>query len=226
MRRDEQTNKKQNKQENKNSSSGTIEFQSYFKFWCYSSSIQSWCWYLSWSSVIVLPGGWVVFDFFFSFCFSEAAAWSALPSVVCGSLSLYVVLRFWNHLCSPPAVLLWSWVFTVLDYWGLVPLPCPLSLEQGQWSISWPPAVSMLWWFADYFSILQCHLTLDVANWLRRWVLWTATCLTLGRGLSPMHCQLFCLSSLCLLKVCMEISSLLFLPSLVCFQHLCPSAVC
>jgi hypothetical protein len=34
-------------------------------------------------------------------------------------------------------------------------------------------AVSVLWWFAVYFSILQCLLTLDVAQWLRRLALWT-----------------------------------------------------
>jgi hypothetical protein len=67
-----------------------------------------------------------------------------------------------DQLCSPPAVLLWSWVFTVLDYWGLVSLPCPLSLGQGQCSVSWPPAVSVLWWFVDCFSIWKCHLTLDL----------------------------------------------------------------
>jgi uncharacterized membrane protein len=32
----------------------------------------------------------------FFFCLSVAAAWSAPPSVRCGSLSLYVVLRFWR----------------------------------------------------------------------------------------------------------------------------------
>jgi hypothetical protein len=59
----------------------------------------------------------VVFVFlFFLFCLSPATAWSAPPSVRCGSLSLYVVLRFQNQLCSPPAVLLWSSVFTVLIY--------------------------------------------------------------------------------------------------------------
>jgi hypothetical protein len=39
------------------------------------------------------------------------------------------------------------------------------------------PAVSVLWWFADYFSVLQCHLALGVSHWLSRWVLWTATLL-------------------------------------------------
>jgi hypothetical protein len=47
--------------------SGTIEFQSYFGFWCYSYRIQSWRWVLSRISVVVSPGGWVVFFFFFSF---------------------------------------------------------------------------------------------------------------------------------------------------------------
>jgi hypothetical protein len=127
MNKQTQTHKKQNKQTNKIPGSGTTEFQSYFKFWCYSSSIQSWCCYLSRSSVVVLPG-----SVFFFFCLSEAAAWSAPPSVGCGNLSLYVILRFWNQLCSPPAVLLWSWVFTVLVYWGLVSLPLPPSLGQGK----------------------------------------------------------------------------------------------
>jgi hypothetical protein len=112
----------------------------------------------------------------------------------CGSVSLSVYLRFQNQLCSPPAVLLWSWVFTVLDYWGVVSLPHPLSLGQGQWSVSWFPAVSLLWWFADYFSILQCHLTLGVAHWLRRWALWSAPCPISGSGLSPTCYQPFCLS--------------------------------
>jgi hypothetical protein len=67
----------------------------------------------------------------------------------------------------------------------------------------------MLWWFADYFSILHCHLTLQVAHWLRRWVLWTTTCPISGSGLSPACWRPFCLSCLCLLKVCREISSLL-----------------
>jgi hypothetical protein len=117
-----QTNKKHNKQTGKQTKipgSGTIEFESYFKFWCYSSSIQSWCWYLSKNSVVVCPGGWVVFVFSF-FCLLEAAAWSALPSVECSSLSLYVVFRFQNQLCRSPAVLLCNWGFTVLITRGLL----------------------------------------------------------------------------------------------------------
>jgi hypothetical protein len=71
----------------------------------------------------------------------------------------------------------------MLVYWRLVSLPCFLSLGQRQWPISQPPAVSMLWRFADCFSILQGRLTLVVAHWLRRWALWTAVCPISGRGL-------------------------------------------
>jgi hypothetical protein len=63
----EQTDRQTNKQ-TKIPGSGTIEFQSYFKFFYYSSNILSWCLYLSRSSVIILPGSWVVFDLF-SFVF-------------------------------------------------------------------------------------------------------------------------------------------------------------
>jgi hypothetical protein len=52
--------------------------------------------------------------------------------------------------------------------------------------------------------------------------LWIATCPISGSSLSPACCQPFCLSSLCLLKVQMEISSLSLPPSLVHFQHSCP----
>jgi hypothetical protein len=65
----------------------------------------------------------------------------------------------------------------------------------------------VLCWFADCFSILQHHLTLDVAYWLRRWALWTTICPISGSSLSPTHCWPFCLSSLCLLKVRAEINS-------------------
>jgi hypothetical protein len=99
----------------------------------------------------------------------------------------------------------------VLLYWGLISWPCSLSLGQGQCSFSQPHAASMLQWFADCFSILQCCLSLHVAHWLRRWDLWTATCSISGSSLPPARCQPFCLSSLCLLKVNVEMSSL-FLP--------------
>jgi hypothetical protein len=79
-----------------------------------------------------------------------------------------------DQLHGPLAILLWIWVFAVLVYWGLVSLPHALSLGHSQRSISQLPAVSVLCWFADCFSILQCHLTLDVAQWLRRRASWTA----------------------------------------------------
>jgi hypothetical protein len=125
-------------------------------------------------------------------------------------------------LCSSPPLLLWSWVFIVLVSLGLVSLPCPLSLGQGQWSVSRLPAVSMLWWFADCFSILQSCLTLHVAHWLRKWATYPIS----GSVLSLARCRPFCLSSLCLLKVCMEINSLPLPPSPVGLQHPTPFAVC
>jgi hypothetical protein len=55
--------------------------------------------------------------------------------------------------------------------------------------------------------------------------LWTTICCISGSGLSPGHCQPFCLSRLCLLKVHLEINSLPLLPPLVCLDtpppHLC-----
>jgi hypothetical protein len=104
-----------------------------------------------------------------------------------------------DQLCGPPAILLWSWVLAVLVYWGLVTLPSPLPLGQGQRSVSWLPVVSMLCWFVDCFSILRCHLTLDVAHWFKRQALWTAICPISGSGKSPAYCQHFCLSRICLL---------------------------
>jgi hypothetical protein len=76
-------------------------------------------------------------------------------------------------------------MFAVLVYWGLVSLPHPLSLGQGQCSISQPPDVSVLWQFPDCFSILQCCLTLDIAHWLRRWALLTTTCSISGSSYHP-----------------------------------------
>jgi hypothetical protein len=106
-----------------------------------------------------------------------------------------------DQLRRPLVVLLWRWLFTVLVYWGLFSLPHPLSLGQGQWSISCPPAVSVIGWFTVCFSILQSKL--------RRWVLWSTTCPALGSGLSPTHCQPSCLSCICLVIICGEISALL-----------------
>jgi hypothetical protein len=96
----------------------------------------------------------------------------------------------------------------------------------GQRSVSQLHAVSVLCWFADCFSILQHHLTLDVVHWLRRWYLWTAIGPISSSSLSPVHCQPFCLSSLCLLKVPMEISSLLLPSFFGGLQHPTPSVAC
>jgi hypothetical protein len=131
-----------------------------------------------------------------------------------------------DQLCGTPAILLWSWVLTVLVYWGLVTLPHTLSLGQGQRSVCQLSAVNVLWWFVDHFSILWHHLTLDVADWFRRQALWTTICSISGSSSSPTHCQPVCLSRLCLLKVCMKISSLPFLSSLVHSVYPAPSAAC
>jgi hypothetical protein len=56
--------------------------------------------------------------------------------------------------------------------------------------------------------------------------LWTTICLISGSSISPTHCQPVCLSSLCLLKVCTEIMSLPFPPSLVPSEHPDPSVTC
>jgi hypothetical protein len=146
--------------------------------------------------------------------------------LVSSSISeVWLVLRICpiDQFCSPLAILLCSWVFTALVYWGLVSLPCALSLGQSQRTVSQLSTVSLLCWFADCFSILECCLTLDAAYWLSRWALWTTIS---GSSLSPAHCWPFCLSSLCLLKVCGKISSLLLSLSLVCSEHPAPSASC
>jgi hypothetical protein len=77
----EQTNwQTTNKQ--KISSSGTIEFQSEFEFWCYSPSMESWYWYLSRSSVVVSLGDWAVFFFFFLLSFRGSCLVSSSLSEV------------------------------------------------------------------------------------------------------------------------------------------------
>jgi hypothetical protein len=175
--------------------------------------------YLSRSSALVLPGDWGHLPVFVPVFQQQLLSHSSISEV-------WFLLRFQRSACGSPAILLWSWVFAVLVYWGLVSLPHPLSLGQVQRSVSQLPAVSVLWWFTECFSILQCHLALDVAQWLRRWALWTAIFPISGRSLSPAHCRPFCLSSLCLLKVCMEISSLPLPPSPVHSEHPAPSAAC
>jgi hypothetical protein len=84
------TNKQEtDRQTNKKNSRFRNNRISIFKFWCYSSNIQYWCWYLSRISVVVLPGGWVLFFFLFCFVlfFQRQLLSQLLPSVRC-SLSL------------------------------------------------------------------------------------------------------------------------------------------
>jgi hypothetical protein len=56
--------------------------------------------------------------------------------------------------------------------------------------------------------------------------LWTATCPISGNSLSPACCWPVCLSSLCLLEVHTEISSLPLPPSPVHLQHTAPCGAC
>jgi hypothetical protein len=60
----------------------------------------------------------------------------------------------------------------------------------------------------------------------QEWALWAAICPISGSGLSPAYCQPFCLCSLCLLKVHMEMSSLHLTPSPVQLEHPAASASC
>jgi hypothetical protein len=120
MWRDEQTNKKQNKQIDKQKTVLVLLFQHTTLVLVFKQKL---CHSLT---------RWLSSVFFFSSVFQWQQLGQLLPPVRCGSLSLYVVLKFQNQLCTSPAVLLCSWVVAVLFYWGLVSLPHPLSLEQGQ----------------------------------------------------------------------------------------------
>jgi hypothetical protein len=62
-------NRIKNKTIKKPPRSGTIEFQSSFKFWNYSSVNQSLYWHISRSSDVVSPGDWLVSSVFFFFVY-------------------------------------------------------------------------------------------------------------------------------------------------------------
>jgi hypothetical protein len=127
-----------------------------------------------------------------------------------------------DQLHSPPADLLWSWLFTVLVYWGLVSLPCPFSLGQ----VSDSSAALLLSPCCDglLFVFQFCR-----AVWL--WVLLTGSgdklCGPLPALLQAVAYHLPAVGlpafpAICLLKVQVEISSLPIPPSLVLFQCSCP----
>jgi hypothetical protein len=146
--------------------------------------------------------------------------------MVSASLSeVWLVLRFWGSALWPtihPAVVLGFGCFGLLwaSFFALPSFSGAKSEIRQQ-----ATCCQCVLLFADCFSILQLCLTLDVAHWLRRWALCTAIYLTSGTVLSPTHSQPFCLSSLCLLKVCVEISPLLS-PLLWCAQSTPPSLLC
>jgi hypothetical protein len=72
--------------------------------------------------------------------------------------------------------------------------------------------------FATSFDFGHCSLAHEMS-------LWTTICPISGSGLSPTHRQPFYLSSLCLLNICVEISSLPS-PLLQCGQGTLPSLLC
>jgi hypothetical protein len=97
-----------------------------------------------------------------------------------------------DHLCSPPAVLLGVGFLLCLFTGGL--LLCFSHFLWGKVSdLSAGPLLSV--GCDDSLFVFQRLLTLGVAHWLRRWVLWSATCPASGSGLSPAHCWPSCLSS-------------------------------
>jgi hypothetical protein len=85
-------------------------------------------------------------------------------------------------------------------------LPHALTLRQGQRSVSRISAVSVSCCLGDFFNFAMsfdfgsCSLAQEMS-------FVAAICLISDNILSPTHYQPFCLSSLCLLNVCVEISS-------------------
>jgi hypothetical protein len=135
------------------------------------------------------------------------------------------------QLCSPLVVLLWEWLFAVLIYWdyhvgGWFICPGPFLWSRVSVPSAPPAAVSVLWYLAVCFSILKGSLTLGAAHWLRRWFLWSTTCPALGSGLWPACSSPFCLSGVCLLILCAEISSSMLPSSPVNFQLSHPLCCC
>jgi hypothetical protein len=128
---------------------------------------------------------------------------------------------FGYHLCSPPPIMLCTWIFAVLVYWGLI-----LYIAPFLWG---KVSDSSAWHYDDLLIIFQlCNVV-----WL--WMLltgsWDELC---GRLPSLFQATAYHQSAVCpsafpaifLLKVCLEISSFLFPLSLVCWQHPTPSSVC
>jgi hypothetical protein len=127
--------------------------------------------------------------------------------------------------CSPLAALLWRWLFVWISALGayFFALPPFSGADSVFCQCSPPPSVcydSLLF----VFSVLLGSLTLGAAHWLRRWAVWSATCRASGSGLLPTCSWPSYLSSICLMIVHTEISSLPLPFSLVHFQ--CSWALC
>jgi hypothetical protein len=126
---------------------------------------------------------------------SEAAGYSAPPQWVVAFSQVPEIssVAYQPSCCGVGFLLCW---FTEAYFFALCPFSGTMSVLHHL-----DPVVSVFWWFAHCFSILQSCLTLDVAHWIWRWALWITICFLSGRSLSLVCCHTFCLSSLCLLKV-------------------------
>jgi hypothetical protein len=119
-----------------------------------------------------------------------------------------------GQLCSPPAVLFWRWLFTVLVYWRLLSLPCSLFLGPSPCCQHVVMVFCLFFNFVEPFDFGCCSLAQEISfvvmflPYFRQWLITS------------------CCFSSCLLRVPIEISSLPLPPSLVCFQHSSPLDVC
>jgi hypothetical protein len=154
-------------------------------------------------------------QFFFLSYSSSCSVSSSLSEVL-------LVLRFWRSalwLTSYPALglgfpsigLLGAYFFALCPFSGV-------RSEVHQLVLCCQHVMLICW----VFSILQCCLTLEVAQWLRTWAFMNCYLPISGSGLSPTQFWPFCLSSLYLLKAPMEISHLPLLPFLVYSEHPSP----
>jgi hypothetical protein len=98
---------------------------------------------------------------------------------------VWLVLGFWKSALWPTSHPALELGFHCVGLLGACFFASPPFSGEGQWSFSQPHAVSVLWWFADCFTILQHCLTLDVTYWLRRLALWTTTWRISGSSYHP-----------------------------------------
>jgi hypothetical protein len=143
---------------------------------------------------------------------------NCLVSSSCSEVVLF--LRFWRSALWPTSYLALELGFHFVGLLGACFFAsCPFS---GSWSENHQPAlccqhVILVCWlffnFATLFDFECCSLAQEMS-------------LVYCSSWSPAHCWPFCLSSLCLLKVHVEISSLFLHPSMVHSEHPAPSTAC